>query len=226
MNSVMEWKTSDTPVEYPAALDFMDSRVAAIREDSAEECVWLLEHPSLYTAGTSAKDKDLLDHRFPIFKAGRGGQYTYHGPGQRVAYVMMDLKRHQSKPDVKCYVHALEQWIINALAHFDVKGERREGRVGIWVDTPQGDKKIAALGVRIRHWVTFHGISINVNPDLSHFGGIVPCGISDAGVTSLANLGIDIGMADLDKVLQETWKDSLALQQNACILRNKTLKSA
>lgn len=218
MNTCMEWKISDTPVKYPDALEFMDRRVAAIREGSAEECVWLLEHPPLYTAGTSAKEKDLLDQRFPVFKAGRGGQYTYHGPGQRIAYVMMDLKKHQSKPDVKCYVHALEQWIINTLAHFDIIGERRDGRVGIWVNTPQGDKKIAALGVRIRHWVTFHGISINVNPDLSHFGGIVPCGISDAGVISLNDLVSDVTMHDLDEVLRKTWSNSLALQQKTCIL--------
>jgi lipoyl(octanoyl) transferase len=198
----MEWKISNTPVAYPEALKFMDERVAAIRNGAADECVWLLEHPSLYTAGTSAKDKDLLDKRFPVFKTGRGGQYTYHGPGQRIAYVMMDLKKRQTKPDIKCYVHALEQWIIDTLSIFDIKGERRAGRIGIWVDTPRGDKKIAALGVRVRHWVTLHGISINLHPDLSHFTGIVPCGISDAGVTSLHDLGSAVSMAELDSVLK------------------------
>ncbi len=210
----MDWKISKTPVAYPDALSFMDARVADIRSGAADDCVWLLEHPSLYTAGTSAKDKDLIDSRFPAFTAGRGGKYTYHGPGQRVAYVMRDLKKHSKKPDIKCYVHALEGWIINTLAQFDIHGQRRDGRVGIWVETTSGgrtvDKKIAALGVRVRHWVTLHGISINVNPDLSHFGGIIPCGISDAGVTSLADLGVNLGMAELDVVLRRKFGNAFS----------------
>ena len=203
----MEWITNKTPVAYEDALKKMDERAAQIYDGSAEEIVWLLEHPPLYTAGTSAKESDLLDPRFPVFEAGRGGEYTYHGPGQRVAYVMLDLRERQEKPDVKCYVHNLEEWIIRSLAAFGIEGERREGRVGIWVSTDEGDKKIAALGVRIRRWVTMHGISINVKPDLSHFEGIVPCGISDAGVTSLHDLGVQVTMKELDKVLQKTFKE-------------------
>ena len=201
----MEWKISTSPVSYEDALSFMDERVAAIAVGEAAECVWLLEHPALYTAGTSAKEADLLAADFPVYKSGRGGQYTYHGPGQRVAYVMLDLRARQSTPDVKKYVCDLEEWIIRSLAEFGIKGERRSGRVGIWTGTPEGDKKIAAIGVRIRRWVTLHGISINVNPDLAHFGGIVPCGISDAGVTSFADLGVQADMAALDRALKENW---------------------
>ena len=185
----------------------MDERVAAIHEGQAEDCVWLLEHPPLYTAGTSAKIDDLLDPRFPVYESGRGGEYTYHGPGQRIAYSMLNLKKKQKVPDVKQYVCNLEEWIIRTLATFDVVGECRDGRIGIWVDTPHGDKKIAAIGVRVRHWITLHGISINVNPDLSHFGGIVPCGISDAGVTSLEALGVQADMNELDAALQKTWAE-------------------
>ncbi len=198
----MEWKTSKEPVAYEEALAFMEQRVADIRSGTAEECIWFLEHPPLYTAGTSAKAEDLLAPRFPVYETGRGGQYTYHGPGQRVAYVMLDLKKHQQEPDIKKYVWQLEEWIIRTLKSFDIDGRRIEGRVGIWVDTDAGEKKIAAIGVRVRHWVTYHGISINVNPDLSHFNGIVPCGISDAGVTSFEDLGKKVEMAELDDVLE------------------------
>ncbi len=180
----------------------MEARVAAIRAGEADECVWFLEHPPLYTAGTSAKDGDLLDARFPVFKTGRGGEHTYHGPGQRVAYVMLSLKKRQQAPDIKQYVWQLEEWIIRTLAHFGVTGERRKGRVGIWVETSGTEKKIAAIGVRVRHWVSYHGIAINVEPDLSHFDGIVPCGISEYGVTSLADLGLQITKNELDQALE------------------------
>lgn len=198
----MEFTASAGLVEYLSAVQSMEQRVADIRGGASEQ-VWLLEHPPLYTAGTSAKASDLLEPRFPVFETGRGGEHTYHGPGQRVAYVMLDLKKRQQVPDIKKYVWQLEGWIIGSLSAFGVTGERREGRVGIWVVTPQGEKKIAAIGVRIRHWVTYHGISINVNPDLSHFGGIVPCGISEFGVTSLHDLGKNISMQDLDDVLTD-----------------------
>lgn len=185
----------------------MEDRVAQIRENTAEELIWLLEHPSLYTAGTSAKEQDLLaPDRFPVYRAGRGGQYTYHGPGQRIAYTMLDLRKRG--PDVRCFVHNLEEWVIQALASFNVKGERREGRVGIWVDRGGGrEDKIAAVGVRIRRWITFHGISINVEPDLEHFSGIVPCGIGEQnlGVTSLVDLGLPVTMTDLDVALRESF---------------------
>lgn len=202
----MEIKTSLHPVNYPDALSAMEARVAAIRDDAAEDMLWLLEHPPLYTAGTSARADDLLDAQFPVFDTGRGGQYTYHGPGQRVGYVMLDLKKRQQTPDIKKYVYDLEEWVIRALAHFDVQGERRAGRVGIWVVTPEGEKKIAAIGVRIRHWVSYHGVSINLNPDLSHFQGIVPCGISEFGVTSLYDLGKKTSMAALDHALITEFK--------------------
>lgn len=200
----MEWKISKTPVSYPDALSFMDARVEDIYKGEAEECVWLLEHPPLYTGGTSAKADDLLDARFPVYPSGRGGEYTYHGPGQRVAYVMMDLRARQEKPDVRQYVWQLEEWIIRTLATFGVTGERRDGRVGIWVDHGDGrEEKIAAIGVRIRRWVTLHGISINMNPDLSHFGGIVPCGISEHGVTSFEALGVQADYSELDAALKK-----------------------
>ena len=204
-----EWKISDTPVPYEEAVRFMEARAAAIAEGKAEELVWLLEHPPLYTAGTSAKVQDLLTPaRFPVHKTGRGGQYTYHGPGQRIAYAMLNLKERGA--DVRCYVHDLEEWVIRALAQFNVVGERREGRVGIWVDRGKGrEDKIAAIGVRVRHWVTFHGISINVEPDLSHFDGIVPCGIADRnlGVTSLVDLGLPVGLHDLDIALETAFTE-------------------
>lgn len=201
----MQFLTEKTLVDYPTAVAEMERRVDGIRAGTADEAVWLLEHPSLYTAGTSAKAKDLLAPQFPVYDSGRGGQYTYHGPGQRVAYVILDLKKRQQAPDIKKYVWQLEEWIIRSLVQLGVTGERREGRVGIWVVTPQGEEKIAAIGVRVRHWVTYHGISINVNPDLSHFSGIVPCGIAEHGVTSLRALGVKAEMADVDRVLQDVW---------------------
>ena len=208
MENTPEWRISDSPIPYPDALDTMEDRVAAIREGAAGELIWLLEHPPLYTAGTSAKEADLLEpSRFPVYRAGRGGQYTYHGPGQRIVYTMLNLR--ERGPDVRCFVHNLEEWVIQTLASFNVKGERREGRVGIWVDRGGGrEDKIAAIGVRIRRWITFHGISINVEPDLSHFDGIVPCGIGETGlgVTSLVDLGLPVTMTDLDVALQESFE--------------------
>lgn len=200
----VEWRTASAPVAYPDAVSFMEDRVAAIHSGTADECVWILEHPPLYTAGTSARAEDLLKpDRFPVFKAGRGGEYTYHGPGQRIGYVMLNLK--DRKPDVRWFVSALENWVIRTLAEFDIKGEVRAGRVGVWVDTPEGEKKIAALGVRVRRWVTFHGLSINVAPDLAHFDGIVPCGIADYGVTSLQDLGVKTTAAAVDTALKNTF---------------------
>jgi lipoyl(octanoyl) transferase len=240
--SEIEWTITEHPVNYDDAVAVMEETVADIRAGTSPEQIWLLEHPPLYTAGTSARASDLIEAKFPVYETGRGGQYTYHGPGQRVVYVMLDLKKRQQTPDIKQYVCDLEQWIINTLQEFDIKGERREGRVGIWVDSSNGhrlqpsasghrraddrsmvegesrhepdtppngggvaghDKKIAAIGVRVRHWVTYHGIAINVNPDLSHFGGIVPCGISDAGVTSFEDLGVNVTMENLDAALQK-----------------------
>ena len=200
---ILEWRVSDAPVAYLDAVAAMEARVRAIREGSASELVWLLEHPALYTAGTSAKDGDLLDPaRFPVHRTGRGGQYTYHGPGQRIGYAMLDLNRRGR--DVRRYVHDLEDWIISALSTFNVTGERREGRIGIWVARGGGrEDKIAAIGVRIRRWVTLHGISINLDPNLDHYAGIRPCGIAEErlGVTSLADLGLPVSMADLDVAL-------------------------
>ncbi|HNS44528.1 MAG TPA: lipoyl(octanoyl) transferase LipB [Alphaproteobacteria bacterium] len=202
----MDWIVSQGLIEYPAAVTEMERRVAAIRTGEEDEAIWLLEHPPLYTAGTSAKAEDLVDARFPVFESGRGGQYTYHGPGQRVAYVMLDLKKRQNEPDIKKFVWQLEEWIIRTLAEFDIKGERREGRVGIWVVVENGrEDKIAAIGVRVRHWVTYHGISINVSPDLSHFGGIVPCGIKEHGVTSFMNLNKKISTQQLDTALKNNF---------------------
>jgi lipoyl(octanoyl) transferase len=204
----VEWKISDQPVPYPEALAAMEARAAAIADgtagEQARELVWLLEHPPIYTAGTSANDADLLDARFPVYRTGRGGQFTYHGPGQRVGYAMLDLKTRT--PDVRGYVRDLEQWLIETLAQFNVKGERREGRVGIWVQRGMREDKIAALGVRIKRWVTLHGVALNVEPDLSHFSGIVPCGVTAHGVTSLADLGIRVSMADVDVALMQSFK--------------------
>ncbi|MCB1390220.1 MAG: lipoyl(octanoyl) transferase LipB [Rhodobacteraceae bacterium] len=206
----MEWAVMPGLQPYPETLAAMEARVAAIHAGTADEAVWLLEHPPLYTAGTSARPEDLTDPgRFPVHVAGRGGQYTYHGPGQRVAYVMLDLNRRGR--DVRCFVHQLEDWVIRTLAEFNVRGERREGRVGVWVVRPDKaphpgglprEDKIAAIGVKLRRWVSFHGISINVEPDLEHFGGIVPCGIREHGVTSLVDLGLPVTMADLDVALR------------------------
>ena len=202
----MEWIVSETPQDYQAAVSAMEERVGAIRAGTADDLVWLLEHPPLYTAGTSANPADLLTARFPVFQTGRGGEYTYHGPGQRVAYVMLDLKKQQQVPDIKKYVCRLEEWVIRSLAHFGIKGERREGRIGIWVTTPLGEKKIAAVGVRIRHWVTYHGVAVNIHPDLTHFGGIVPCGIREYGVTSLQDLGKSVSMNEFDVVLKQEFE--------------------
>jgi lipoyl(octanoyl) transferase len=204
IKSQLEWKISDAPVSYPEAVAEMEARAAALAEGRAGEQVWLLEHPPIYTAGTSAKDSDLIEARFPVYRTGRGGQFTYHGPGQRVGYVMLDLKNR--KPDVRAYVHDLEQWLIQTLAEFNVKGERRQGRVGIWVQRGTREDKIAALGVRIKRWVTLHGVALNLEPDLSHFTGIVPCGVTAHGVTSLADLGIAVTMADVDVALKKSFK--------------------
>jgi lipoyl(octanoyl) transferase len=203
----VEWRTSDRLVLYPEALAFMEARVAAIRDQGAPELVWLLEHPPLYTAGTSARAQDLLvPDRFPVYDAGRGGQFTYHGPGQRVAYVMLDLKRR--KPDLRDYVWRLEEWVIRALGRLDVRAERRAGRIGIWVTRPCGQEaKIAAIGVRIRRWVSFHGVAVNLDPELEHFSGIVPCGIRSFGVTSLVDLGLAASMAELDSALIEAFDE-------------------
>lgn len=192
--------------EYVPCLVAMEQAVADIKSGSKSDQIWLLEHPPLYTAGTSANAKDLLNPQFPVFDTGRGGEYTYHGPGQRVAYVMIDLKKQMQTPDIKKYIWMLEEWIIRTLAEFDIKGERREGRVGIWVVMTDGaESKIAAIGVRIRHWITFHGISINLNPYLSHFDGIVPCGIKGHGVTSIHALGKNISMDALDEALRKNF---------------------
>jgi len=211
----MEWRIDDSAVDYPVALALMDERAAAIRAGTAEELVWLLEHPPLYTAGTSAKPNDLLaPDRFPVYRSGRGGQFTYHGPGQRVAYVQIDLKR-RGKPDVRAYVRDLEEWIIRTLARFNVRGERRPGRIGIWVDRSGGrEDKIAAIGVRIRQWVTLHGIALNLDPDLEHFSGIVPCGISAGahGVTSLHDLGVLISMPELDGALKVAFAEVFGVE--------------
>ncbi|MBT3533059.1 MAG: lipoyl(octanoyl) transferase LipB [Rhodospirillaceae bacterium] len=203
----MEWRISDELIDYQQAVRTMEERVAAIRADEADELVWLLQHPALYTAGTSAKEADLLDSGgLPVYRTGRGGQYTYHGPGQRVAYVMLDLQRR--KLDIRCYVAMLEDWLIATLNRFSLRGERREGRVGIWIDRGHGrDDKIGAIGVRVRRWVTYHGISLNVEPDLSHYDGIVPCGIQEHGVTSLVDLGLPIDMAEVDVQLAQAWAD-------------------
>jgi lipoyl(octanoyl) transferase len=209
--AAVEWRISDSPIGYPDAVAAMEARAAVIAAGHAAELVWLLEHPPLYTAGTSGRNEDLLDPRFPLFTSGRGGQLTYHGPGQRVAYVMLDLKRR--RPDVRTYVAGLEEWIIRTLGHFNVRGERREDRVGVWVKRPdKGDHhedKIAAIGVRLRRWVSFHGIAINVEPDLTHFAAIVPCGVADPryGVTSLVDLGHPVTMADVDIALKQAFAD-------------------
>ncbi|MBV1799336.1 lipoyl(octanoyl) transferase LipB [Siccirubricoccus sp. G192] len=203
-----EWRIAEGLTPYPEALAAMEARVAAIRAGTAGELVWLVEHPPSYTAGTSATPEGLVDPRFPVFQAGRGGQWTYHGPGQRTAYVMLDLA--QRGRDVRAYVHALEEWMIRALGRFNVKGERREGRVGIWVADPARgtEDKIGAIGVRVTRWVSWHGIALNVDPDLGHFGGIIPCGISGHGVTSLHRLGIPATMAEADAALLAAWTEA------------------
>lgn len=203
------WAVSSGLVSYPDAVAAMEARAAAIAEGRAGELVWLLEHPPLYTAGVSAKDADLLDtERFPVFRSGRGGQFTYHGPGQRVAYVMLDLTRRGR--DVRAFVAALERWIIDSLAVFNVAGEVREGRVGVWVERKgpgwSREDKIAAIGVKLRKWVSFHGVSLNVEPDLSHFSGIVPCGVTEHGVTSLVDLGLPVTMDEADEALKAAFQ--------------------
>lgn len=213
---MVEWIISDGLTEYADALAFMEQRVAGIIDGSADECIWLLEHPPLYTSGTSAKPGDLIDpDRFPVFEARRGGEYTYHGPGQRVAYVMLDVGKRGH--DVRAFVQDLEHWVIATLDQFNVKGEIRTGRVGVWVQRPEkavqangqpAEDKIAAIGIRLRKWVSFHGISINVEPDLSHFDGIVPCGISDHGVTSLVDLGLPVTMDDVDVALRKSFENA------------------
>lgn len=206
MTAIPEWQTSPDPVPYPVALEFMEQHVNNIIHAKAHELVWLLEHPPLYTAGTSASPEDLLSpNRFPVYKTGRGGQYTYHGPGQRIAYVMLDLNRRRR--DVRLFVNNLEQWIIATLACFNIRGERRPGRVGIWVQHKDmsgrtREDKIAAIGIRLRHWVSFHGISININPQLEHFSGIVPCGVQDHGITSFEDLGIQATVQNIDATLK------------------------
>lgn len=212
----VEWIISDAPVAYETALAAMEARVAEIHAGRAGEAIWLLEHPPLYTAGTSAKPADLLDPQFPVFATGRGGQYTYHGPGQRVVYLMLDLTRRGR--DVRAFVCRMEDWVIASLARFNVKGAIRDGRVGVWVERPdQGpgrEDKIAAIGVRVRHWVTFHGLSLNVDPNLDHYGGIVACGIQNTaeepfGVTSLADLGLTPSLPEVDLILRDTVEAAL-----------------
>jgi lipoyl(octanoyl) transferase len=207
--STLEWRVSEEPVPYLHAVEQMERRAAAIREAGAPELIWLLQHPPLYTAGTSARTEDLLDRdRFPVYRTGRGGQFTYHGPGQRVAYVHLDLSRR--RPDVRAFVRDLEEWVILTLKRFGIRAERRQGRIGLWVRSGAREDKIAAIGVRLRKWVSYHGLAINLDPDLSHFAGIVPCGIAEApdrpfGVTSLAALGVNATLPALDLALAETF---------------------
>jgi len=219
----IDWDVSEGLTPYPDAVARMEALQAAIRDTGARELVWLLEHPPLYTSGTSADPAELLSQQFPVYDTGRGGRYTYHGPGQRVGYVMLDLA-HRGK-DVRCFVHALEGWVIDALGHFGVEARRAEGRVGIWCDTKNGQEaKIGAIGVRIRKWVTMHGFAVNIAPDLNHFSGIVPCGISEYPVTSLAALGIEATLADFDAALRATFVsflNSLAKTTGNCTVAPK-----
>ncbi len=212
VRDAVEWRISDSPVAYPDALSFMEERVEAIHKEAAPETVWLLEHPPLYTAGTSADEAELLDpDRFPVYQTGRGGRHTYHGPGQRIAYVMVDLTKRGN--DVRAFVKNLEQWVIRTLARFNVTAESRDDRVGIWVrrgapgNPVSCEDKIAAIGVRVRHWVTYHGIAINLEPELEHFSGIVPCGIAEHGITSLWDLGVTPTMSELDAALMATFEE-------------------
>ena len=196
----IEWITSSELVDYPDALAWMEARATAVAAGEARECVWLLEHPPLYTAGTSADPAELTDARFPVFKAGRGGRYTYHGPGQRIVYLVLDLNKRGR--DVRCFVHAIEGWMIAALARLGVKARREIGRIGIWTDDPEiGEAKIGAIGIRVRRWVSLHGFSINIAPNLSHFGGIIPCGISEYGITSLSKINVNTDMEIVDAAL-------------------------
>ena len=198
----MQFLSSPDPVAYPDAVSFMEQRVADIHAGVAEELVWFLEHPPLYTAGTSARADDLINAQFPVFETGRGGQYTYHGPGQLIAYAMFDLKSRQSSLDLRGYIQGLERWIITALADLGIRGQTSDAGGGIWVETPSGLKKIGAIGVRVRHGITYHGISLNIEPELSHYAGIIPCGISEFGVTSLKELGISISRAEVETLLR------------------------
>ncbi|MCT4656699.1 MAG: lipoyl(octanoyl) transferase LipB [Cohaesibacter sp.] len=214
----VDWIISDSLVPYPQAIAFMEARIKDIAEGKANECVWLLEHPPLYTAGTSANPADLIaPDRFDVFETGRGGEYTYHGPGQRIAYVMLNLKNRTQ--DVRLFVANLEEWVINTLAAHNIKGERREERVGVWVTRPEKgpeiEDKIAAIGIRLRKWVTFHGISLNIEPDLTHYNGIVPCGISQHGVTSFVDLGYPLTMSDVDMTLREEFESLFGATQRA-----------
>jgi lipoyl(octanoyl) transferase len=218
--AAIEWDVADALVAYPDALARMEARQVAIREDGARELIWLLEHPPLYTGGTSADPAELLSQQFPVYDTGRGGRYTYHGPGQRVGYVMLDLAKRGK--DVRCYVHALEGWVIDALGCFGVEARRAEGRIGIWCDDLDGrEAKIGAIGVRIRKWVSAHGFAVNVSPDLSHFGGIVPCGIAEYPVTSLQAIDIKANVSDFDSALRDTFANfqaSLAKAGQSCDL--------
>jgi lipoyl(octanoyl) transferase len=211
----IEWRISDAPVPYDEALAFMEQRAAAIRDGSATECVWLLEHPPLFTAGTSADSSELFNRLgLPVYEAGRGGRYTYHGPGQRVGYIMLDLDKRGR--DIRCFVHALEGWMIDALAEFGIEAHRAAGRIGIWVGEGAGEAKIGALGVRVKRWVTLHGFALNVAPDLTHFTGIVPCGISEYGVTSIDKLGKQIPMTMVDAALKRSFSTFLKRLERSC----------
>ena len=211
---MVEWITSDGLTNYDAAVEFMETRAAAIAAGEADECIWLVEHPPLYTAGTSAKREDLTDpDRFPVYDSKRGGQYTYHGPGQRVVYVMLDVGKRGH--DVRKFVKQLEEWVIETLGQFNITGHIREGRVGVWVERddkpltvtgPKAEDKIAAIGIRLRKWISFHGVSINLEPDLEHFNGIVPCGITEHGLTSLIDLGLPVSMDDVDIALRQSFE--------------------
>ena len=218
MNEVpsdIEWRISKAPVPYEEALAFMEERAAAVREGSAKECVWLLEHPPLFTAGTSADPKELSNPQdFPVYEAGRGGRYTYHGPGQRVGYVVLDLEKRGK--DIRCFVHALEGWMIDALGELGVSAHRAEGRIGIWVGEGADEAKIGALGVRVKRWVTLHGFALNVAPNLSHFSGIVPCGIAEYGVTSLAELGKQMPLTSVDAALKLSFRQFLKALSRSC----------
>jgi lipoyl(octanoyl) transferase len=211
----IEWRVSDGPVPYEEALAFMEQRAAAIREGTAAECVWLLEHPPLFTAGTSADPAELINPlHFPVFEAGRGGRYTYHGPGQRVGYVMLDLEKRGK--DIRRFVHCLEGWMIDTLAELGVSAHRAQGRIGIWVGQGDNEAKIGALGVRVKRWVTLHGFALNIAPDLSHFGGIVPCGIADFGVTSLAEMGKQMPLETVDSALKRSFRGFLNGLEQPC----------
>ena len=227
---MVDWEISDGLTDYAEAVTRMEARAAEIAAGTASELIWLVEHPPIYTAGTSAKPADLTDpDRFPVFEAKRGGQYTYHGPGQRVVYVMLDVGKRGR--DVRCFVRDLEAWVIDTLDRFNVKGEIRPGRVGVWVERPDkpalpdGSKredKVAAIGIRLRKWISFHGLSINVEPDLGHFSGIVPCGIRDHGVTSLVDLGLPLSMADVDVALRQSFDQTFGDAAHSCAVSSQT----